>query len=166
MALATSLIISFEDDKGKSSTTKIKVPSTFAIADYVEFGTAIGQLVVNITNARVTGISIGFGMDLTAIGSLKSVASGVCSVAVKMFGLFNTAASTVAKWLIPGPLETKVVAGSDDFDQVDADVAALVTAMEDGIVVTGGTMEFTDGRGNDATSVSQLKETFRRRSPG
>lgn len=166
MGLATSINVTFEDDKGKSSVTKIKVPSTFAIADYLEFGEDIGQLLANITNSRITGISVGFGMDLSAIASLKSVASGVCSVGVKMFGLFNTAASTLAKWILPGPLETQVVAGSDDFDQSDAEVAAVITAMEDGIIVTGGTMQFTDGRGNDVTSVSQLKETFRRRKAG
>lgn len=165
MALATTIVFALEDDKGKTSNTKIRVPNTFAIADYVQFAQAAAQLIVNITNARVTGVSVNFGLDISSIG-LKTVVSGVASVATKIQGLFSTASGILAKWLIPAPLETKVVAGSDDFDQTDTDIAALITANEDGIAVTGGTLQPTNGRGSDITAVSTMKETFLRRSPG
>lgn len=164
MAIATTLVFTTEDDKGKSSSTKVRVPSTFSISDYVEFAQAAAQLFANVLNARLTGVSINFGVDLSSAG-LKSTVSGVATVATKIQGLFATASGLIAKWLIPAPLETLVTAGSDDFDQTDTDIAALVTANEDGIAVTGGTFVPTNGRGDVIGSVNTLKETFLRRSP-
>jgi len=163
--MATTINFNMVDDKGKASKTSVRVPSTFAISDYVEFAQAFAQLLVNVSNARITGVSVNFSVDLSSLG-LKTVASGVASVAVKMQGIFSTVAGIIAKWLIPAPLEVNVVSGSDDFDQADPDIAPLVSAFEDGIAVTGGTMEFTNGRGSDITAISTLRETFRRRQPG
>lgn len=165
MAIATTIIFALEDDKGKKSNTKIKVPTGFAISDYQEFAEGAAQLITNITNAAVTSVSINFAVDLTGIG-LKTVVSGVCSVTRKIQGLYNTASGIIAKWLLPGLLETKVVAGSDNMDLTDSDVAALNTAYTSGVAVTGGTLTPTNGRGDDITSLSQMTETFRGRNAG
>ena len=164
MALSTTLNFTMVDAKGETSNTKVRVPTTFSIAQYVEFGQALAQLLVEITNCSITGVSINFGLDLSSLG-FKTVASAVEKVAAKAQGLFNTVSGIIAKWLIPAPIEEKVVTGSDDFDQTDSDIAALVSAFEDGIAVTDGTIQFTNGRGGDITSIASLKETFRRRSP-
>jgi len=161
----TTINIAMVDQTGKSSSTKIRVPNTFSIADYREFALAIGQLILNISGGAITGISVNFGLDLSGLG-LKTVASAVEKVGAKMQGLFSTASGIIAKWLLPAPIEEKVVAGSDDFDQTDTDVAALVSAMEDGIAVTGGTLQPTNGRGSDVQAVASLREVFRRRASG
>lgn len=165
MALATTINIQFIDGKGKTSNTKIRVPNTFSIAQYREFAEAIGQLILNVSQGAITGISVNFALDLSALG-FKAVAGALGSVTAKMQGLFQTASGLIAKWLLPAPEEEKVTAGSDDFDQTDGDVAALVSAFEDGIAVTAGTITFTNGRGSDIEAVSSLKETFRRRNVG
>lgn len=163
MAIAVTLNFTLQDDKGKTSKTELKVPTGFTIADYVAFGEAAAQLIANISDAQVTSCSVSFGVDLSSLG-LKAAAALVSNVAVKMQGIWNTASGIIAKWLVPSPHDTQVTAGSDDFDQTDVSVAPVITAMEDGIAVTGGTIQFTNGRGDDISAVSTLKQTFLRRS--
>jgi len=165
MALAVSVRFDFQDDKGKSSFTKIRVPTGFSIAQYTEFAQGAAQLLLNASTASITKISVVFNVSLASLG-LKTVASSVSKVARKMFLQFTTAVTGfLAKTFIPALSESKVASGSDDVDQADTDVAALISAYEDGIVVTGGTMTFTNGRGHDITAATAAKEQFRRRSP-
>jgi len=165
MALSTTINVAFIDGKGKTSVTKVRVPTTFTIAQYREFAAAMAQLIANVAAAQITSVSINFGLDLSGLG-LKTVASAVEKVGAKAQGLFNTVSGIIAKWRIPAPLEEKVVVGSDDLDQTDTDIAAVISANEDGIAVTGGTIQFTNGRGSDITSVASLQETFLRRRAG
>lgn len=164
MALAVSLRIDFVDDKGKTSSTKIRLPTTFSIAQYQEFGEAAAQLLLNASTGSITRASIVFNVSLAGLG-LKTVASSVSKVARKLWLQFSTAVTGfLGKTIFPSLVESKVIAGSDDVDQTDTDVAALVSALEDGIVVTAGTMQFTNGRGHDLVTLTEAKEQFRRRS--
>ncbi len=166
MALAVSLRLDMRDDKGNTSFTKVRVPTGFTIADYIEFGQAIGQLIATIDAAAITRASVVFNVDISGLG-LKSVAGGVSKVARKLYLQFTTAVTGfIGKTLFPALDEGKVIAGSDDVDDSDVDVAALVTAFEDGIVVTAGTMTMTNGRGHDLVALSDAKEQFRRRKSG
>lgn len=163
MAQAISIRIDFIDQKGKESHTKIRVPNGFTIADYVEFAEAVCQLVLNISTARITRASITFNVSLAGLG-LKTVASSVSNVAVKLAMRFATAVSGFfAKTLIPSNDEGDEIAGSDNIDQSDTEVAALISAFEDGIAVTGGTVTFTNDREHDITAATEVKQQFRRR---
>lgn len=163
MGLAISMRFDFVDDKGDNSFTKIRVPTGFAIADYIEFGQAVAAQFVLVGKARITRASIVVNVSLGGLG-LKTVASSVSSVAKKLYLQFSTAVTGfLGKTLIPALSEDLVTAGSDDVDQTDPDVAALVTGYEDGIVVTAGTMQFTNGRGHDMVALQVGKEQFRRR---
>lgn len=164
MALAVSLRFSFVDAKGKTSFTKVNVPNGFAISDYIEFGQGIAQLMTNISEGQITGASATFGLDISGAG-LKAVASGLADAGQKAFFIFRSAVAGFTKRMfVPTLSELKVSAGSDDIDQADVDVAAFITAMEDGIVVTGGTISPTDSRAQDLVAVSSAKENFLNRS--
>jgi len=163
MALAVTVNIGFIDGKGDTSTTSVRVPTGFTLANYVEFAEDLAQLVSNIASSAITSVSLSFYVDLSALG-LDTVASSVTSVAKKLFLQFSTAVTGfVAKTFIPGLRETQVGTGSDDVNQADVDVAPLLSAIEDGIVVTGGTMTFTNEREHDITATQLAKERFRRR---
>lgn len=164
MALAFRLVFVFTDDKGKSSTTSMRLPTGFSIADYQEFGEAAAQLLINASTGSLTRASVTFNVSLDGLG-LKTVASSVSKVARKLFLQFTTAVTGfLGKTLFPSLAESKVLSGTDDVDQTDTDVAAVISAMEDGISVTGGTMTFTNGRGHDLVTAAEAKEQFRRRS--
>jgi hypothetical protein len=163
MALAVSVRFDFQDQKGKTSFTKVRVPNGFSIAQYTEFAQAMGQLFANLSSARVTGASFCVGLDLSG-STIKAVASGISDIAQKaLIGFSTIVAGFRTKLKLPAFSETKVISGSDDIDQSDVDVAAFLTAMENGIVVTGGTVSPTDIRENDVVSTDYSREYFRKK---
>jgi hypothetical protein len=123
MALAVSVRFDFQDQKGKTSFTKVRVPNGFSIAQYTEFAQA----------------------DVEEIGAFQ----------------FETVGGFPVYCNIPGILETVVAAGSDDIDQSDVDVAAFITAMETGIVVTGDTVSPTDVGEDSINNTVYARERFR-----
>jgi hypothetical protein len=163
MALAVSVRFQFEDDKGKTSFTVINVPTGFSIAQFTEFAQGAAQLITNISQATVTRVSVTFKVSLAGLG-LRGIPSTIGSVAKKIFLRFQTGVTGFfAQTLIPSPDENNVVAGSDGFNQAAAGVAALISMYEDGIAVTGGTMQFTNNREMDVSTVIDAREIFRRR---
>ena len=163
MALAVAIRYDFIDDKGKTSFTKIRVPTGNTIAQYTEFAQAMGQFIANMSSCRITGGSITFTIDLSGLG-LKSAAASITDVFQKGYFAFNSAATGFFKRLrVPTLSEAKVSAGSDGINTVDADVAAFINAMNNGIVVTGGTITPTTERGHDLVSLSEAREVFRRK---
>lgn len=163
MAVAT-LNITFIDEKGKPSSTSINVPLGFTIPQYVEFAQAFGDLLLLRTKCIITGVSISFSVDIG--GVVKAAADVASNVATKIKGLWNTASGAIAKFLIPGAQDGLTIAGSNEFDQAGPDMAALISAYEDGIDVGGATTTFTNGRGSDVTGLSELTQSFRRRKAG
>jgi hypothetical protein len=163
MALAVAVRYDFVDEKGDTSFTKIRVPSTFSIAQYTEFVLAMGQFIATMSACRITGGSVTFTIDLSGLG-LKASAATIADVFQKGYFSFNSAATGFFKRLrIPTLSESKVSAGSDNINTLDADVAAFVTAMNNGIVVTGGTISPVTERGHDLTSLNEAREVFRRK---
>lgn len=163
MALAVAVRIDFIDETGATSFTKIRVPTGFTVAQYVEFATAFGAFVLPVTTCQITGISLSFDLGLSGLG-LKAVALGTADVFRKGFFIFRAAIAGFSKKLgLPTFLETKVPTGTDAIDQGDADVLAFINAMTNGIAVSGPiTIQPTDERGNDLTTISVAREIHRR----
>jgi len=162
MALAVAIRFNFIDAKGKTSFTKIRVPTGFTIAQYTEFGIAMGQFIANMSACQVTGCSASVAVDLSGLG-LKSAAATVADVAQKGYFAFTSAATGFFKRLrIPTFNETLVSAGSDNINTVDSGIAAFTTAMTNGIVVTGGTVQPSTERGQDLTALTDAREVFRK----
>jgi len=163
MALAVSIRFDFVDDKGKASFTKVHVPNGFTIAQYVEFAQGFGQLLTNASSAVLTRASVVFSIDLSG-ATIKAAAAFAADVAQKAFFQFRTAVTGfLARMKIPTLNELKVNSGSDSINQADADVAAFITAMENGIIVTGATISPCDDRGNDIVDTTIAREVFRRK---
>lgn len=161
MPLAVAVRFDMVDAKNKSSHTTIRVPSTFSIPQYIEFAQAMGQLISDISQAKIKRASFVVELDLSS-ATIKAVAGAFSDIAHKAYFGFNTIVSGFrSKMRIPALDETKVNAASDTINQIDTDVAAFMTAVENGIVVTGGTISPTDARGNDIVSTNYAREVFR-----
>jgi hypothetical protein len=161
MALTATLNIDFVDEKGKPSHTHINLPLGLTLVQYTEFGQALGDLFLTRSKCVITGMTVNIAIDIA--GVVKDVALVASNVASKIKGLFTTASGKIAKFLIPGAMDSKTVAGSNDFDQTDTEIAALISAYEDGIGTTDHEVTFTNGRGSDVTAVSSMTQSFRRR---
>jgi len=162
MVLAVSVRFDFVDGKGKTSFTKIRVPNGFSIAQYTEFAQGMGQLITDLTQSRITRAGFSVGLDLSS-ATIKAAPVVFADIAQKvMFGFSTVLAGFRTKMKLPALNESKVTAGSDAINQADPDVAAFVTAMENGVVVTLGTISPTDQRGNDVNNTDYAKELFRK----
>jgi hypothetical protein len=163
MALAVAVRFDFQDEKGKTSFTKVRIPTTFSVGTVTAFALGLAQLISNISQCQITNVSTTFAIDLSGL-SLKAAASAVADVAQKGYFAFRSAVTGFAKRLrIPTIDENIVNAGSDTVDTLDVNVAAFVTAMESGVAVTGGTIAPTTERMQDLTALEEAREVFRRK---
>lgn len=158
---AVSISITFLDSKNKSSSTKVKVPTTLSLAQITEFAGDFGQLMADFSSCRVTGVTPCIGLDLSS-ATLRAIAASTSDIAEKAWILASTAVGTFTKMKLPTASDSYVIDGTDQVDQTDPDAAALVTIFEDGIVTTGGTIAPVDLRDNDVTGVDEFQEKFRK----
>jgi hypothetical protein len=164
MVLAASLVFTLQDNKGKSSSTKIHIPTTFSLSQMLEAGTAFAQLIANLSSAKITNVSLSVGVDLSS-ATIRAVAAATSDVFQKALLVAQSAvAGLKARFNIPTLDESKVIDGTDQIDLADADVAAVVTALEDGIVVGGVTITPRDMRGDLLSQVTLAREIFRKKS--
>jgi len=156
MALAVAINFTILDAKGKSSTTKIHVPASFAIADYLEFGAAMGQIITDLSDGVLTEFSVSLPLSLSG-ATIRAAAGLAADVAKKAFFQAGSAiAGLFARFNIPTYDEAHTVASTDEVDMADTEIAAFVAIIEGG---AGGASP-CDKRGNNLTDVLAARETF------
>jgi hypothetical protein len=158
MALAVAVNFTITDAKGKSATTKVHVPTGFAIADYIEFGTAMGQIIADLSDGVLTNISISLPLSLSG-ATIRAAAALAADVAKKGLFIAGSAISGLfARFNIPTYDEDHTVDNTDEMDLADAEVAAVVAIIEGG---AGGASP-CDLRGNNLTDVLSGREIFQK----
>lgn len=163
MALAVSIRFDFQDSKGKTSFTKIRVPNGFSLSDYIEFAESAAQILANVASARLTRASVCIGMDLST-ATIKAGNSPYGDVGEKAFFSFRTTENGFWKRLkLPAFEESYIPPNSRDIDTAAADVLAFIDAMENGLVVTGGTIAPTDARENDIVECVYAYQMFQKK---
>lgn len=161
---AVSININFIDSKGKSSNTKVRIPTGLTIAAITTFATDCAQAFADFSSCRITSVKACVGIDISGLG-LQTAASAQADTSEKGFFNMRTAGNTYAKMFLPTFAESLVVANSDQIDTTDPDVAAFVTALESGLTTTGGVMAPVDLRDNDIVEVTEERELFRKFTP-
>lgn len=157
MAFAVIVQIDFKDAKGKSSFTRIKVPTGFTPAQYTTFVQDAAQAIKDISGCIITGASFGVSFTLTGLGAAAAAAADVASKA--FFKVRSSVAGFFAKMSIPTFDEDNlVVVGTDQIDTADTAVAAFITLVETG----NGTILPCDKYGNDLVDVTISREQFMR----
>lgn len=159
---AVAITVTTKDVKGKSALSKVHVPTSFTPDQLVDFANGFAQVMANLQDGEITEIGVAMPIDVsllfTVAGSLADAAEkAFFSVATTVSGLFT-------KYIVPMFDRTKVISGSDQVDVEDSDIAALVSAYEDGITTSGGTWHLGDSRGNEDLSLSVARATFLERS--
>lgn len=161
MPLAVAITVTVTDAEGRSATTKVRVPTGYSLAQYTEFAQGLGNAIGATCSGQITHIGAAFGLDLTGL-SLKVVAAIASDVYQKAQFIFNSAVNGFRKlFRLPALNESKVASASSSLNLADPDVAAVVSAFEDGVLTTEGTMPILDARGNDLTGLSKATEKFR-----
>lgn len=161
MPIAIKVIYTARDDKGKTATTEVKVPTGFTIAQYLEFSKSMAQLIDAVIAGKVTSANFCLGVDLVGLG-LKALPAAGADVEEKGFFQYSTAGGFQTRLQLPAFDEAKIIAGSDAIDLLQVDVLAFDTAMLVGISVTGpATIQPSDEREDDIQSRDFAREHFR-----
>lgn len=162
MALAVAVQIDFKDSKGKTSFTRVHIPTGFTIAQYVSFAQDLAQAAADITSCIITGVSISFGLDLSG-ATLTNVQSTLASVTSKALMQFKSAVSGFkARFNIPTYDEDNLtVVGTDQVDIAQTPVATFITGCVSGYTLgDASTLAPVDKYGNDLTENDIAREIF------
>ncbi len=161
MAISPKIIFSIKDNKGKVSTTEVKIPTGITLSNMIEFAGDMAVLIDAITTGVIVGVSIGISVDTSALG-LTGAAGSTADVEEKGRFQFQTAGGFYTYVNVPCWSDTDVVAGSDAIDQADVDVAAFIAAMVSGLTLIDlSVVQPTDAREDDITVLSSAFERFR-----
>ncbi len=161
---AISVVFTFLDDKNKSSVTKLRVPTGLTIPQYIEFVQGAAQIVANLTRSKVTNVSFCAKVDLSS-ATIRGTALAFSDIAEKALLIIRSSvAGLFSKMKIPTIDEDVLIPNTNTIDPANAEAAALITALEDGINVVGigQVVQPIDLRGNDLAEVVTAKELFRK----
>jgi len=159
---AVAVTVTTVDEKNKSFVSKLHVPTGFDPSEYADFAVAFAQLVANLQDGQITDVGVSIPIDAS---SLFAAASTLADAAEKAFFSVATVVSGLyTKYIIPMFDRTNIIAGTDQIDTADVNVAAVISMYEEGIDVGLETFHFEDSRGNETASLSSARATFLERS--
>lgn len=162
MAKAVQVIFTIKDNKGKLSTTAIKIPTGISLPNMVEFAQEAAVLVDAVTIGQIVNVGLAITVDTSALG-LTPVPGATSDVEEKGTFQYMSAANFRTSTRIPCWSDLNVVTGSDEVDLTDADVIAFNNMMVNGLVLPVGaiTVQPCDIRESDIISLDWARERFR-----
>lgn len=154
------LVFEVEDATGDKSSTSVNLVSTSTVALItgfaVGFATALNNLIAGVIRSAAAVV----GVDISALtGNLVGANSDV-----EHIGKFEFLSEDGFRMKVNVPALSEVTLGattSDSLNQAQADIAAFIAAMEDGINVTGALIVPCDVGESDITNVVFAREAFR-----
>lgn len=148
------------DDDGDTSTFAVKVPlGALTLAQITGFAQAWATEIDDMTDGKITGLSVIIGVTLP--GGLK--ADPVQYSEVQKGALLSfSAAGTAYRHSIRIPAVTPSKFTGNVLNSADADVAAVITIMEDGVDIGGVDVLPCDKYENDIVAYIEGVKSFRR----
>jgi hypothetical protein len=157
-----SVLYSVLDAKGQSSTMEVNVPSSVTFANIVLFASEVAKLIHPLMTGQITRIGVAFTVALPA--GLRAAPLANSDVEEGARFQFGTSGGFYTATRIPTIDESIILPGTRQVNTANAAVAALVTALRDGLnlVPVGGTatVSASDSRGEDITSLASAVEMF------
>jgi hypothetical protein len=155
------LTFSVQDEKNDISTITIPVPDSTPLTDIPYLLQAFADLLNPIVQGGLVQAAAKVVGSVTGWNTLAAAGSDVQEKA--SFGI-RTVTGFIKKLSIPTILESIFNAGSKTVDLGHTDVAALVTALETGVDISGaggsGTIQPCDAHGDDLVDVETAVEAW------
>lgn len=160
MSRPTEITYEIEGEKlGETSTTSVKLENTVTISEATTFAAAYATAINNMIGGVIRSAIATFRANITGLtGNAALDSSDVEEVAAFQF---RTLEGRTVDFNLPCLNEASVESSSHELDQTDADVAAIITMFEDGIAVTGGTIQPCDIGEDGIVSTLFARERFR-----
>lgn len=162
--MAVYIYFNIEDDKGDVSTVEIPFPSATTITDLPLLVQAFGDLIDPLVSGGLRDAGVRMSVSVTGF---PTAAGSLSDVQEKGEFVFRTVNGFLKRLNLPTFVETLILPGTKEIDQADTDVAAFITAMEDGIDLAGsggsGVVQPCDLRDEDLTEIVNALENWGKR---
>lgn len=162
--MAIHLTFTIQDEKGDTSVIDIPVPGATPLTDIPYLLQAYADLLNPIVQG---GLVQAAAKVVGTVSGWNTTAAAGSDVQEKASFLIRTAGGFLKRLGIPTILESIFNTGSKDVDLGHTDVAALVTALETGIDISGaggsGTISACDYREDDLVNVEAAYEDWGKR---
>ena len=139
MALAPKIEYTIRDGDGDVAVTAFYAEIGRTLVDYQELAEQHAEVVEGVILGEIdliAGLSV--PVDISSLtGNTVADDSDVEQIAAFQF---SDADGEPVNLNVPAVNNLDIVVGSDALDQTDTQIAALITMMESGIAVTGGTI--------------------------
>lgn len=127
-----------DDNDNDPAKTSVWVATGQTVANYTLFAKGYALLIDGIIKGVFRQVAkLKIPVDIS--GLTNNVADALSDVEQVSHFEFVTAQGNPVDFNIPCIDETKIIAGSDELDQTDAAIAAIIAMFEDGIDIGGGT---------------------------
>lgn len=161
--MATTIFYTIRGERPNvTSRMEVKVPDTVTVPNAILFAQGLAPLIDAVIRGAIVGI--GLSVDVSLPGGLDATASIGADVEEGATFQFNTDGGFKTRFRIPTFDEALIVADSNVVDTADTDVAALVTAMEDGLDIDPGAgttlIQPSDARDDDIVTLDYAVESF------
>lgn len=158
--MSQTIVFTIADRSGTEAETSVRVTSGLNVNHYQGFAVAFANALNNFIYGKILrAVCYVFPTLAGLVGNVATSSSDVEHV-----GKFEflTASGERVKCNIPCLAEAAILAyDSDDLNQAEPEVAALIAAMETGIAVFGGTISPCDAGGSDIVDTIFAREAFR-----
>jgi len=149
----------YVDQASKKSTNTLYIADGLTIAQITEGLQALASLIDDVVSAVINGINFSVSVDLS--GLTGNISAGTSDVEEVGEFISRTAAGREVYMNLPCINDTTSPAGSDDLDQTDVNIAAIISMLEDGLATAGGTIIPSDVDENDLVQVVTARERVR-----
>lgn len=160
MPTPNKIVLTYRDNSNKRATSEHYIDPTPLLAQQTQAALAFALLVDNVIAARVSDANVVVDIDISGLAQTTPLAGAD----VEEVGEFISRSTSGHKAImnLPGIESNATGVGTDDLDRVDTGIAAIISALEDGIVVTGGVpIVPCDAGGDDLVSVDTARERVR-----
>jgi hypothetical protein len=161
MAQPSEVTVTIRDASGDKATASFFVQNNFTFSQYNEMSADLANALDAVIGGVIENMSLRIPVDVSGltgntIGSTADVGD------VGQFQ-FRSTENRPVKINVPGILEAVVAGGSDDLNQADAAVAALIAGMEDGLTTVAGVIQPCNIGEDDIVTTEFARERFRNR---
>lgn len=159
MAEPVALTTTVVDQAGKTATFTEFFSDVLTVAQIEEGVLLHAPEVDGILSGIISRMEFCVAVDLS--GLTGNTAAATADVEEVGEFIFLTDANRRVSVNLPCINDTASVVGSDDLDQTDVAIDAIIDAMVDGIVVTSGNLSPCDADEGDITAVKSARERVR-----
>ena len=158
--MANKIVLTYRDNSNKMSTSEHFIDDTETLAYQAAGVLAFAEVVDDSIAARVSAASLVIPVDISGLTGNATPATGADVEEVGEF-ICRTAAGRNTIMNLPGIEADEVGVGTDDLDQEDTGIAAIISALEDGIEISAVTIQPCDAGGDDIVALVTARERVR-----